>query len=130
MTGYRDLHPKERQSNAIAAKKALVEQLRAASQGPAAEERRKAREALNEERLARATEREAAKAKLKAEQVAEAAKAAEVSAQAQREAEAEKVRLAAKEAERAATLLLEQKVARDARYAARKAEKKIRRRGY
>src|SRR5688500_6579440 len=100
MTGYRELHPQERQNNAIAAKKALVEQLRAASQGPAAEERRKAREILNEERLARATEREAAKVKLKAEQVAEAARAAELSAQAQREAEAEKVRLAAEETER------------------------------
>jgi hypothetical protein len=38
--------------------------------------------------------------------------------------------IAAEEAERATTLAAEQKAARDARYAARKAAKKLRRRGY
>ena len=49
---------------------------------------------------------------------------------ARRETEAEAAQLAAEEAERAEKLAVEQKAARDARYAARKAAKKLRRRGY
>jgi hypothetical protein len=130
MAGYRDLDPKERQSNATAAKKALVEKLRATLHGPAADERAKHRQAINDQRLARAGEREAAKAKLEAEQAAEAARAAELAAQARREEEAEKIRLEHEEAERQVALLAEQKAKRDERYAARKAAKKVRRRGY
>jgi hypothetical protein len=101
MVGYRELDPKQRQSNAAAAKKALLEKFRAATQGFGADERARARKALKDKRLARAAEREISKAKLKAEQ-----------------------------AESEAALLREQKAQRDARYADRKATKKIRRRGY
>ena len=130
MVSYGDLDPKQRQSNSTAAKKALVEKLRATLHGPAAEERARARKAVHDARLARAAEREAVKAKLDAERAAEAARAAELAAQAARDAEAERIRLENEEAERQAALLIEQKAKRDERYAARKAAKKVRRRGY
>jgi hypothetical protein len=131
----------ERQSNAIAARKAMLEKFRAAAQDPEVEKRRAARVALHEARLVRIAEREAAKKAHQAEierQAAEAREralqaerdAAERAAKAQREAEQLAAMLAAEEAERAAALAAEQKAARDARYAARKAAKKVRRRGY
>ena len=55
--------------------------------------------------------------------------AAELAAQQKLAEEAEAARLAAEEAELKAMLLAEQKAARDARYAARKAAKKQRRKG-
>ena len=54
----------------------------------------------------------------------------ELAAQRAREEEELKAQLAAEEADRAAALELEKKAERDARYAARKAAKKERRRGY
>ena len=86
--------------------------------------------AIHEDRLVRAAEREAAKKAREAELAAQAAREAELAAQAAREAEEAKARAEAAEADRLAVLAAEQKAARDARYAARKADKKVRRRGY
>ena len=125
---YPDLH--ERQNSAAAAKKAMFEKFRAASQDPTAEERRKERIAIHEARLVRTAEREAAKKQRETERAAQATREAELAVQAQREAEEATARLAAEEAEQELAKLAEQKATRDARYAARKAAKKERRRGY
>jgi hypothetical protein len=123
-----DLH--DRRSNANAAKKQLLEKFRAASQDPSLAERQAARAAIHEARLARMAEREKARQAREAELAAQAEREAELAAQAAREAEAAKAAAEAAEAERAEALLAEQKAARDERYAARKAAKKVRRRGY
>src|SRR6185312_10810265 len=80
-----DLH--ERQSNAAAVKKAMLEKFRAASADPALAQQRAKRAAVNEARTARMAEREAAKKVREAEQAAQAVRAAELAAQAQRDAE-------------------------------------------
>lgn len=130
MSGYKFDDLQERQKNAAAAKKAMLERFRAASQAPDLEAQREKRAAIHEARVARTAEREAAKKVREAELAAQAARAAELAAQAEREAEEVKARAAAELIEREAVLELEQKAARDARYAARKADKKVRRRGY
>lgn len=129
---YPDLQ--ERQQTAAAAKKAMLEKFKAAVNDPTAAEKHAARHALHQARLARMAEREAAneaagKAR-EAELAAQAARKAELAAKARREAEEAAARAEAEAAERTLSLLTEQKVARDARYAARKAAKKARRRGY
>src|SRR5664280_31952 len=101
MPHFRSPDVLERRNSAASIKKAMLEKFRAASQDPALEQQRLNRIAVNEARAGRMAEREAAK-KL-------------------REAEV---------AERAVALAAEQKAERDARYAARKAAKKVRRRGY
>jgi hypothetical protein len=120
----------ERQGNAAAAKKQMLEKFRAAANDPGLAERQAARTAIHEARLVREAEREKARKVREAELAAQAAREAELAAQAAREAE--EVRKAAElaEAEAALALLAEQKAARDKRYAARKAAKKARRRGY
>lgn len=130
MSSYKDPDLKERQGAAAAAKKAILEKFRAASDDPAIAARDAARAAVSEARRVRAAEREAAKEKLAAERAEQAARTAELAAQAQREAEATEARTAAEKEELGALLKAEQKEARDARYAARKAAKKERRRGY
>ena len=119
-----DLH--ERQKNAAAVKKAMLEKFRAKAQDPALEQARLKRLAIAEARATRQTEREAAKAARDAELAAEAARQAERAAQAQREKEELDVLLAAEEAAKADALLAEQKAARDARYQARKERQKKR----
>lgn len=128
--GFKFPDLKERQSAAAAAKKAMLEKFRAAAQAPVVEVQREKRAAIHEARVVREAEREAAKKARQAESAAQAARAAELAAQAEGEAEAAKARAAAEEADRAAALEAEQKTARDERYAARKAAKKERRRGY
>jgi len=66
----------------------------------------------------------------KAELAEQGAHAADLALQAEREAEKAEALIAAEKAESAALLEGEQKAARDIRYAARKAAKKERRRGY
>src|SRR5215470_4142429 len=100
---FQDPDHQQRKSAAAAAKQAMLQKFRAASEDPEVARRHAARVAMNEARLVRMAEREA------------------------EEAEA---LLAAEEAKRAILLEAEQKAARDARYAARKAAKKERRRGY
>ena len=99
---YPDLQ--ERQKTAAAAKKALLEKFKAASNDPAIAEREAARVAINEARLARAAEREAAKKTREAELAAQAARDAELAAQAKREAEAAAARAEAEERDRADAL--------------------------
>lgn len=120
----------ERQSLAAAAKNAMLEKFRAASESPAAAARRAERVALNEARLVRVAERDAAKKERQAEKDRQAIRDAERAMQAQREAEAAEALLAAEAAEREVALEAEKKAERDARYAARKSAKKERRRGY
>jgi len=117
---------RERQEDSARAKKALLEKFRAAPgpADPAVAERRAAREALLVERTARAAQRETAKRAHEVELGQQAARAAELAAQAQREAVETKARTAAERAEREAAVLVEQKAARDKRYATRKAVKK------
>jgi hypothetical protein len=119
MRSYKDPDLQQRQSDAAAAKKAMLEKFRAASDDPAVAMRHATRVAVNEARLVRIAEREAAKRAREAELAEQATRAAELALQAQREAEKVEALVAAG-----------QKVARDARYAARKAAKKERRRGY
>ena len=130
MSSYKALDPQQRQSNAAAAKKAMLERFRAAAEDPAVAKRQAVRVAMNEARLVRTTEREAAKKMRKAELDRQAAQAAEHASQAQLEAVRAEALAAAEKAEREAALEAEQKAARDARYVARKAAKKVRRRGY
>jgi hypothetical protein len=121
----------ERRNNAAAVKKAMLDKFRAVTQDPVlAEQQRLKRVAISDARDAREAEREAARKIREAEIAAQAAREAEVAAQAQREREAAEALAKTEEAERALALAAEQKAARDARYAARKAAKKVRRRGY
>src|SRR5712691_3503042 len=103
-SSYKGPDLQQRQSNAAAAKKAMLEKFRAASEDPAVAKRHATRAAVNEQRLVRVAEREAAK-KLRAAELAEqAARAAELALQAQREAEKAEAVAAAEKAELAATL--------------------------
>jgi hypothetical protein len=121
----------ERRNNAAAVKKAMLEKFRAVTQDPVlAEQQRLKRIAINEARDGRVAERDAARKVREAELAAQAAREAELAAQAAREAEAAEALAKAEAAERALALAAEQKAERDARYAARKAAKKVRRRGY
>jgi hypothetical protein len=120
----------ERQKEAAAAKKAALERFRAASNDPTAAQRRTERAAIHEARLTRMAEREVARKAHEAELAVRAAHEAELALQAKRAAEDAAARATAEEADRDATLKADQKAARDARYAARKAAKKERRRGY
>lgn len=127
MSRFRDPDLKDRQSSSTAAKKAMLEKFQAAAKDPVIAARRSALEA---ECLIRRAEREAAKKERDAERAEQVARDAETAAKAKREAE-EAAALAATElTEREAALKAEQKAARDIRYAARKAAKKERRRGY
>jgi uncharacterized protein DUF6481 len=130
MSSYKDPDLQQRQNDAAAAKNATLEKFRAASEDPAVASRHASRVAVNEARLVRIAEREAAKRAREAELAEQATRAAELASQAQREAEKVEALMAAEAGEREASLKAEQKVARDARYAARKAAKKERRRGY
>src|ERR1700734_1984894 len=71
MSSFRDPDIQERRSSAAAARKAMLEKYRAASEDPAVAERHAARVAVNEARLARLAEREAAKKVREAELAAE-----------------------------------------------------------
>jgi Family of unknown function (DUF6481) len=131
MSRYKVPNLQQRQDNAVAAKKATLEKFRATSGDHALAQRHAAtRVAVNEARTVRVVERERAKKLRKAELAEQATRAAELVAQNQREAEKVEARTAAEKAEREALLAVEQKAARDVRYKARKAAKKVRRRGY
>ena len=125
---YPDLQ--DRLKSSATAKSAMLEKLRAAANDPEREKRDAERMAIAEARAVRLAEREAAKKVQEAELARQAAIAAEAALQAQREAEQLEVVRLAEEADRQVALEAEQKAARDARYAARKAAKKVRRRGY
>lgn len=119
----------KRQSDAAAARQALLEKARKVAEDPGLAERKAQRAETIRAREIRAAERKAARK----------AREAELAADAIRKAEEERLRLIEEEkltemlrleeAEREVALLAEQKAARDARYAARKAAKKQRRKG-
>ena len=127
--GFKDPDFQQRQTSAATAKKTMMEKFRAASEDPGVAERQAARLATNEARQERIAKREAAKQARAAETAAEAARAAERALETELEAERLKAAMEADEAEREFLLAAEQKAARDARYAARKAAKKQRRKG-
>jgi hypothetical protein len=128
--GFKDPKFEDRRSAADAAQKAAIEKFRAALQDPTIEEQRAKRLAVDHARRIRMAEREAAKEATEARLAAEAARETERVNHAEREAEEAKARAAAEDLDRAVSLKAEQKSNRDARYAARKAAKLVRRRGY
>jgi hypothetical protein len=130
MSGFQYPDYQQRQNTAAIAKQAMLQKFQAASEDPEVVRRHAARVAMNEARLARIAAREVAKRAREAELAEQAARDAELAAQAQREAEEAEARLVAERAEQDILLKAEQKAARDARYAARKAAKKERRKGY
>src|ERR1700746_2185104 len=111
MSSFQDPDHLQRRSAAAAAKKAMLQKFRAASEDPEVARRHAARVTMNEARLVRIAEREAAKRAHEAELAEQAARAAELAAQAQREAEEAEALLAAQSAERAILLKAEQKTA-------------------
>jgi hypothetical protein len=130
MSSFRSPDLLERQKNAATVKKVMLEKFRTTLQDPAVEQQRIKRVAVNEARVARAVERKVAKEARDAELAAHAALAAELALQTRRTAEKAEALAKAEAVEREEVLAKAQKAERDARYAARKAAKKIRRRGY
>lgn len=122
-----DLH--DRQRNASAAKTSIIEKFKLAANDPGAAERAAARKVIADARAVRMAEREAARKIRQAEMAEEARKAEAAAAELRAQAEQAEVQIKLDLAERESALLVEQKAARDARYAARKAAKKERRKG-
>ena len=121
----------ERQKNANAAKLSIIDKFKTASQNPdpAAAEKAAARAEIARAREIRVAEREAAR-KVRQAEMAEEARKLEALAAEQRAIDAEAaLQVTRDNADREVALLAEQKAARDARYAARKAAKKERRKG-
>jgi hypothetical protein len=129
LSSFKDPDFQTRQSSAATAKKAMMEKFRAKAEDPGLAERlASARPSTRRARRVPPSARPPRKQR-EAEQAAEKARAAEAAAEAEREAERLKAASEADEAEREILLAAEQKAARDARYAARKAAKKQRRKG-
>jgi Family of unknown function (DUF6481) len=122
----------DRLSVAAQAKKNMLEKFRKSLilDDPAKIESRRQREAIVAARAEREAQREAARQQREVELGRQALFAAEAAAAAKRAMEEQAARVAGEQAARQVALLAEQKAARDARYAARKASKKERRRGY
>lgn len=119
----------QRQSDASAAKQAMMQRARAAASDPAIAERKTARDEMAKARAVRIAAQKEAKRARDAELAEEAARIVEAERLAELEEANAAAARAAEEAERQLVLLNEQKAARDARYAARKAAKKERRKG-
>jgi Family of unknown function (DUF6481) len=107
----------ERQIAAANARKAMLEKFRARAADPAAV-------AQQQTRAAEAADRDAARKIRETEKAAKKTRDAEAAAAAKREATAAAERALTEKAERERALKAEQKSARDARYAARKAKTK------
>jgi len=119
MTGFKQPNLFERQKAAAKAKTAALEKFRAKAADPTLADRLTAR-------TASAVDRRAAKNVRDVEKAAKKARDAESAQQAQRDAAAQAERAKAESAQREWALEAEQKAARDARYAARKARSKRR----
>jgi Family of unknown function (DUF6481) len=117
MTGFKKPDFIERQETAAKARKVALEKFRTMAADPALAENLKAR-------TASAAERQAVKNARKIEKAEKIARESERAQQAERAAAIEAERTAAERAQREGALLTEQKAARDARYAARKARSK------
>ena len=122
----------DRLSQANEAKKAMLAKFKRPldHDDPATIAKRLQREAIVAARAQRAAEREIKRRQQEQERARQAELAAQAAAEAQRVAAEQAAREAAVETEREAALKAEQKAASDVRYAARKAAKKHRRRGY
>lgn len=130
MASFKDTDLKDRQKNASEARKAMLEKFLAKAEDPVLEQRRLERAAIEEARRIRHAEREETRKREEERLAAEAAIRAVAEAEAKRQAEEEAARKAKEEADIMIALLAEQKAARDARYAARKAaSKKKKKRG-
>lgn len=134
MSQFRSPDAFERRNNAAAVKKAMLEKFRSATQDPDLELKRQQRLAIAEARDARLAQREAEREAERKVRAVEEARLAAIEAERQAKLQKEAEELAALEAaDKAAAneaLLAEQKAKRDARYAARKAAKKNKKRGY
>jgi len=130
MSSFRSPDLLERQKSAASVKKVMLEKFCTTLQDPAVEQQRIKRVAVNEARVARAVERKVAKEARDAELAAHAAHAAELALETNRKAAKAEALAKAAAVEREEVLAKAQKAERDARYAARKAAKKMRRRGY
>lgn len=130
MAIFRETDLQDRQKNASEARKAMLQKFLAKAEDPILEQRRAERAAIDEARRVRQAERETARKVEEERLAAEAAARAAAEAEAKRLADEEAARKAKEEADIMVTLLAEQKAARDARYAARKAaSKKKKKRG-
>jgi hypothetical protein len=132
MSSNDDTSLENRLSRAAQAKGAMLAKFKKAldPNSPAAIEKRLQREAIAAARTDRATQREVAREKHRLEVARQAELAAEAAAEMKRAAAEESARLAVEKAEQEDALKAQQKAERDVRYAARKAAKKVRRRGY
>jgi hypothetical protein len=121
----------ERLKHASEAKKLMLAKFETSRvEGPAAIEKRQQRQAIAAARAEREMQRKEARQRQERELAKQAEIAAHAAADAARAAADEAARKMAEQAERDALIEAEGKAARDARYAARKAAKKQRRRGY
>jgi hypothetical protein len=100
MSSFQDPDHQQRQSAAAAAKEAMLQKFRAASEDPEVTRRHAARVAMNEARLVRIAEREAAKRAREAELAEQATREAALAAQAQRETKEAEALIVAQSAER------------------------------
>jgi hypothetical protein len=139
MGSYKNPSFEDRRSDALKAKKAMLAKFRESPgpHDPIMIKKDRERATITAARAARAAERELARQAQEAEIVVQAGISAEaerlLAEQAAREATEQVKRdatLKAEQVERDAALKAEQKATRDVRYAARKAAKKERRRGY
>jgi hypothetical protein len=129
MNGDKTPDFRQRQNDAAAAKKTRLEKFRSAIADPAVVERAAARAALIKTREARTAARIVAKKLREAGEAEVERRKTELASQIAREAEAADIVRAAETSEREAAVAAEQKALRDARYVARKAAKKQRRKG-
>jgi hypothetical protein len=121
----------ERLKHASEAKKATLAKFKMSLiETPAVIEKRNRRQAIAAARAERSAQRAGARLRQERDRAKQAELAAQAAADAERAAAEQAARDAAEQAERNALLAAEQKAVRDARYAARKAAKKQRRRGY
>jgi hypothetical protein len=132
MSHHSDSSFRDRLNHSLEARSALLAKFKRAldPENPVAVEKRRQREVIAAARAERTSQREAARLRQKDELARQAALAAEAAAEAARVAAAQEALDAAEKATQELALQAEQKAARDARYAARKAAKKKRRRGY
>ena len=127
---YQDPSLNDRQKNAMAAKKAMLQKFLAKTEDPTLAERQAERKAIHEARVARQAEKDRLRKIEDQRRAEETARKAAEEEKARLTAAAEAERLRQEEADVMVSLLAEQKAARDARYAARKAAKKARRKGF
>lgn len=129
MSSFKNPGVLDRRQASEAAKREQLANFKAGSADPSRVARQERHTAVAADRSARHAARDADAEGRKQELAAEVAKAAEIAAEAERVLDAQRVEAEAAAAQHQAETLAEQKAVRDARYAARKAAKKQRRKG-